>query len=425
MQDPALDMTAPKQEMSGSGTPTGRVNLDQSLLDKIKAAATTKAPANKVVDAVAKPAPAPEPKDDSRPAQAKAAEPAKQAVATPPAPDTKSADAPATSGGDDKGKTPKEPKQLREAYERATAKAEELERSFTATAKEKADAYAKVAELEAKNRAYEERVQKEFEPAIKRLTETEKKLQEREEALRMRDYTATPEWHERYIKPIMDVQEEAKSLLGELVVQVEGKDVAAGAEHLNYVIGAPNAMEAHRRAEQLFGPFASKIVDYRTKLRALEGKRTEALSKAQLESAEWAKRQQEEQQAAQAQFKQLVQQKVQQYLPRLAEDDPEEANAMLEGVRFSEQLEQGAQDPQVWADMVARVKGTVTAEKVQALRLKRAEATIADLRKELAAFQKSEPEVATRNAGQQAAPEGEDRFPGLMEKIRSVARGRQ
>lgn len=418
--------TAPTEQIPGSGTPLQRVPLPEALLKTIRESATASAPAEKVAQTGAQPIAkddAPEP--PAKPAP-EAAKPEKPTVAAPAAAakaaEPREPEKPAAKA------EPPGPKQLREALERAKAQVSELESTIGATAKEKADAYAKLAELEAKNKAYEERIQREFEPALKRLTETEKRLQEREEALRVRDYTATPHFHDTYIKPIVETQQEALQFVGELVATVEdGKQVQATQEHLNFVLGAPNANEAARRAEQLFGTtFTPQLVNYRTRLRALEGKRAEAMQKASVESETYFKRQQEEQLAAAARFRQTVEQRVQSYLTKPAEGDPEEEAAWSEGRKFAEVIERGVEDPEERANVAARIIANATSEKLKDLRYKRAQEEIKNLREELKRYQKSEPDVETRNTPAGSADEGaeDSSHAKLMRAVREAAAGR-
>jgi hypothetical protein len=420
MADPTIDMTMPTDQIPSSGKGIGRVELPQGLLEKIRAQATTPgapaAPATK-----AEPAPAKaEPAAPSAPAPAPAA---KAEPAVPPKVEAAPA-APAEKPAKKEG-----PAQLREAYERAEAKVKELEVSFTATTKEKADAFAKLAQTEEKLKTYEERFKTEYEPQLKRLTEREKRAQELEEQLRVRDYTATPEFHERYVKPIADVQGEIVSVLGELhVLDAEGNARSATPDDFNKINAAPTLNAAEAIATELFGKgFATtQLMSLAARLRSLSKTQREAMKNAQLESQAWAQEQETQRVAAQAKFRNAVEQRVQSYLVKPAEGDPEEAAAFLEGTRMIEAVEKAAmaQDVEAYADLSARVKAAVASEKVRDLRISRLTAELAATRKELAAYQSTEPQVETTGGG---APDGNDDGqelgnPKLRSHLMSAAR---
>jgi hypothetical protein len=401
MADPTIDMTMPTDQIPSSGKGIGRVELPQGLLEKIRAQATTPgapaAPATK-----AEPAPAKaEPAAPSAPAPAPAA---KAEPAVPPKVEAAPA-APAEKPAKKEG-----PAQLREAYERAEAKVKELEVSFTATTKEKADAFAKLAQTEEKLKTYEERFKTEYEPQLKRLTEREKRAQELEEQLRVRDYTATPEFHERYVKPIADVQGEVASVLGELSVHDgDGNARVATLEDFNKIHSAPSLNAAEAKAKEMFGEgFATtELVRHSAKLRSLVRTQQEAMKNAQLESQAWAQEQEQQRTLAQTKFRNAVEQRVHNYLVKPAEGDPEEAAAFLEGTRVIEAVEKAAmaQDVEAYADLSARVKAAVASEKVRDLRISRLTTELASVRKELAAYQKTEPQVETTGGG---APDGSE-----------------
>lgn len=422
MADPTIDMTMPKEQMPISGTPLGKVELPQGLLDKIKAQATTPSGVT-ATPAKTEPAPAKEAAPAPAPAP-KAAEPAAPKVETAPA---ATPEKPTKKEG---------PAQLREAYERAEAKVKELEQSFTATAKEKAEAFAKLAQTEEKLKTFEERFKTEYEPQLKRLTEREKRAQELEEQLRVRDYTATPEFHERYVKPIADVQGEVASVLGELSVHdADGNARVATLEDFNKIHSAPSLNAAEAKARELFGEgFATtELVRHSAKLRSLVRTQQEAMKNAQLESQQWAQEEEQKRTAAQAKFRSTVEQRVHNYLVKPAEGDPEEAAAFLEGQRVIEAVEKAAlaQDVEAYADLSARVKASVASEKVRDLRISRLTAEVTNLKKELARYQSTEPAVETTGGG---APEGdagdntlqaqEDFRAKLLSVARKAAAGR-
>lgn len=315
-------------------------------------------------------------------------------------------------------------KPLRDAYEHtkaelatAQAKAAELETNFNATAKEKADAYAKVANLEGEVQGYAKRWKEEVEPLQKQFAETTKKLQEREEALRLRDYTGTSEWHEKFVKPIADVQNEAMQFVNELVATVNGQQVRGNQEHLNHIVGAPDAHEAAARAKALFGDepaFTSTLVNYRQRLKGLAGKQQEALKQASVESEQWARAQQAKQAQDREKMASAVQERERTYLTSLAlpDNDPELQAARQEGKVLADLISNGSPDmtPEKWADTVAKTRVEVQHAAVLKKQMARVQAENAELKKQLAAFQATEPTVETRNG---TAPEvNNDEGPG-------------
>jgi hypothetical protein len=399
------DITAPTGEGQPAGHPPQRVPLAKSLLDAINAAATSTAPADKVarsasvplvkeeVEAGATPAPAPAPPTPPKPEAAKPATPT--APPTPPEPD----------------KPKKGIDQVREAHERAVAKATELERSLTATAAEKAEAFKKVADLEGKVRTFEEKFAKEYEPQLKRLTEKEKRLQEVEDQLKLIDYTKSPEFHDRNIRPITEASRDVEDLLKQMaVVDPDGKPQAATMAHFNAILGAPSLNESERVAKGLFGEgFATtELVRQSARIRSLQRNLTEAQQKAQLESVEWHKKQQEAQLADWARFRTTVEERTKGYVVTPAEKDPEEAAAYEAGQSLVTLFDNGVQDVEQRVEVVAKTRAALASDKLKDLRLTRQQKRIGELEAELAAYRRNEPDVETTGGG---APEAIEDAP--------------
>lgn len=308
--------------------------------------------------------------------------------------------------------TPKAPKQLREALDRAQAKVKEVESRETATAKERADAYAKLAEVEARASKYEQEIETTYKPSLEKLSRIEKQLQEREEQLRIRDYTATQEWHEKYIKPEIEIQNEVHGLLSELVVtNEEGNQIPATIQHFEAVISAPNQNEAANRAKALFGPdMAPTVSNYRLRIRTLHNKKQEALKNAQLESAEWEKKQN----IAMVQAQELLRKRildtesklVQQFKP--ADDDEELTQALKEGKDLVDRAFQTNLSPEQTGDLIAEFRAEVQKSKVSDKIISRIKKENEELKEQLKQYQKSEPEVITRNSTPGSAVAGPD-----------------
>lgn len=403
-EPPPASAAAPGEINLSSLPKSGFNTIDQSLIDKLYGMtgetppAAPSTPAAK--EAVAKSAAPP----------AKAAEPAK--VAEPAAAPKEAAPA--------KEPEIKLPKQLREAYEKAQAKVTELETSFGATTKEKAEALTRLAKAEEALTVAQKRITEEFEPLRKVHEETAKRLQDREEALRMRDFTATTQWHDQYVKPIVDVQQEALQFVGELVVtRPDGSTAPAGQEHLNYIVGAPNAMEAAKRAEELFGPqpaFTGSLVNYRTKLRALVAKQQGALQTAKVDSENWAKGEQLRQAQNREQMQHAIAEREKGYLAelQLPPEDKELAEALAEGRKLTDVLLNGEQGmtPERWADVVARGKVAVQERGVLRMRNARLAKELKLAQDRLALYEGSEPGVRAEASGGVAAAEAKEAGQG-------------
>ncbi len=414
---PAPDITPPTSEQPANGTPLTRVPLPADLLERIRAKATTQAPASEVTQASAKPiasTPA-TPAETAKVAAPPVPPPAAVKPAEPPKAEAK-VEAPAKKEGIT---------QVREALERAEAKL----RDHDATIKERTDALAKVAEYEGKVKAWEERYSKELEPQIRQLTEKEKRLQEAEERLRVKDYTATDHFHSTYDKPIAETHQEALQFIGELVASTDAGKVQATQEHLNWVIGAPNANEAAARAEQLFGStFTPQLVNYRQRLRALGTKRAEAMSRASVESETFFKAQQEQQLSDAARFRTAVEGKMAAYLPKPVDADPEEQAAYQEGQKLSRLIAEGVQDLDQRGDLSARILAMPVQERLTSLRLARVTKELAEAKELLGRYQRTEPDVSTSGKGAPDAPEGDGtplvgQNPTLHNRLMQVARG--
>lgn len=366
-----------------------------------------------------------EPLPDPSPAPTPAA--ASSSSSTPPTPPTP--EPPKTPEPTKPAKKKEGIEALREAFERQSAKVEELSGSLTTTSKEKADAYAKLAELEAKLTQANERISKDLEPRVQRLTEVEKKLQEREEILRVKDYTATQEWHDKYVKPIAEVQQEANELLSELRANVNGDEVPATQEHLNFVMAAPSLNEAARRAEGLFGSLvAPQIVNLRARLIGLQRKQAEALKTAQIEAVEYEKRSH----AQAAQSREAVRTRLLTEAQRIIQADPdlnpgedvELGSALAEGQKFADLLLNGSPEltTEQMVDKIAEGRARIIKSHVQEKRMAKMKTELESLREQLKQYQKSEPSVETRTGGSSPLLKGnEDARAKLLQAAMKLA----
>jgi hypothetical protein len=360
--------------------PTSRGNLPQALIDKINATAKAAQP-----DMADKP---PEPAPAATPDPAKPADPAAPAATTPPAEPAK----PESKGL----------KSVREALERAEKRAKDLEDSVNATAKEKAEAFAKVAALQEELTTTKKRIAEDLEPRAARLEQREKELQEAQDHLRMVDFTKSPQWSKEYVQPIADTQSRIQTFLSDIFATVNGQDVPATMEHFNAVLGAPNGTVAMERAKALFGPdFAAQAVGYRADLRALQQKQSEALKNAHAESMEWHKQQQAAQAQAQEQFRNTLYQRESHYEAgwKPADDDQELRAAYLEGQELADLATVGkpGMSREQLADAAGRARALVKKAFVADKQLARLKKENDELRQQLTRYQKSEPDVETRS----------------------------
>jgi hypothetical protein len=316
---------------------------------------------------------------------------------------------------------------VREALDRQTAKAEELASSLTATAKEKADAFAKVAELERQLKERDEKIAKEYEPRLAVLTEKEKRLQQAEEQIRIRDYTLTPEYHEKYVTPIIEAQAEAQALISELVVtDGDGAQHAATREHFDYVISAPNQNEAAKRAEQLFGPHvASSVANFRLRLRALESKRQEAQKNAALESIEYEKRSAAQIAQQRENLLKAVAERESKYIEEFAPpvDDADLIEAFRKGKELVDEVAAATPDMGLdkFADTIARARTAMRKAPILAKKAERLQARVAELEEQLKAYQASEPTVETRRTGGDPTDGEESWKDELLKKAKELA----
>lgn len=322
--------------------------------------------------------------------------------------------------------------EVRAALERSTKKADDLQNSLTATAAEKAAALQKQADLEAKYAEMSKKIQEDYEPRVKQLEVVQKRLQEREELIRIKDYTATEEFHGKYIKPLADAQAEANELLAEcIIVNSDGTQRAATSDDFNEILAARSVNEAGNIATEKFGPIAGQtLVSLRQKIRSLERSRQEAIKNAGVESAEFEKRRQSELAQQRETTHNKLLQATQQFMqaePDVfspADDDPEIKNSLTEGHRLADLLLKG--DPNLTQDQfltkIAEGRTRIVKSYVRDAQVKKLTAENASLKEQLKAYQKSEPDVSGRN-GNSALPAPSDARSKLLAAAQSLAAG--
>lgn len=405
--------------------PTGEININQLVSrsgNRTPLPAETIAAINAAAqanggDAAEPVAPSPEPikAPDVAPAgTVKQPEPVKPVV-TPPAPEPK----PKKEGIES----------VREALERQTNKTRELETSLTATAKEKADAFTKLAELEAKAAKYEKDIDENYKPRVARLEQAEKEIQRTQEILKIKAYQETDEFHSQFVKPLADANAEVSEILADLVVpDGEGNYRAATQADFDAVLAAPNANMAQEVAEAKFGKMAISVMMQRQKIKSLKRSRDEHLKNAQLRAEEYEKHTH----AQAAQQRQFFHEKLMQATQAaiaadtdtftLPEGDAELLAAKTEGEQLADRLLNG--DPSLTPDQfvgeIAKGRKNIIAAPVLSKKLAAAKAKIASLEEQLKAYQKSEPDVRTRNGGP-AAPSGDSPRDKLLAAAQALA----
>ncbi len=293
--------------------------------------------------------------------------------------------------------------------ERRTKEAEELAASVTATAKEKADAFAKAAQAEEALKALQERVNKDYEPQVKRLQEVEKRAMEQEERLRIVDYTSSQEWADKYDKPMADAASEAAELMGQLQVTDEnGNQRVATYEDFQAIVNEPNLTVASAAAKARFGPDVfQSVVAFRNRIHSLNRTRQAALKNAQIDSAEHIKRQESDR----AQMRETFRNKLFEEVNILTGKEPDifnppdhEAdlrNALFEGTKLADALLNGDSGltPDQMIKNIASGRARIIKAGVVEKKLAKANEKIKALEEQLKAFHASEPEVTPRNGG--------------------------
>jgi hypothetical protein len=320
---------------------------------------------------------------------------------------------------------------VREALERAQKKATDLEGSLTATAKEKADAFAKLADLEAKAQKYEQDIEKEYKPRVARLEQAEKELQRQREILKIKAYQETSEFHDTYVKPLADARAEVNELLGEMIVSDGENQRPATVQDFDEILAAKSINEAARLAAQKFGPeLSQQVVNYRQKIRSLERSRQEAVKNAALNAEEYEKRNREQM----AEHSRAVRERILSEATRLIqgdvniavpEGDDELKAALKEGQQLADNLLNG--NPNISQDEflshIGKGRAAIIAHPVLTKKLTKATARIAELEEQLKQYQQSEPDVRGRTGASKpvASSSSQDAKEALLKAAQGLA----
>lgn len=386
--------TGPEVRLGGKPRSGDRPSLPNSVLTAINAEAAKNAP-----QALSTPELDPNlPKPPATPPEAKPAQIEPVKPATPPATPAK--------------ESPRSDKE--ENLANLRKKAEDLEtrlttavNSSTATAKEKADLATKLAEVEGRANKLAEEIDKTYRPQVERLKVAEQELQKERETIRIKDYTSSQEFHDKYVKPIADIRRDAGKLLTQLIVVDEnGNRRPADKADFDAVIAAPSLTDAIEVAEKKFGRAAQTVVNMRQSLYSLEEARSEAVANAGLASAEYVKNQH----IQQAQFQENMRNAVRAEANRLmaespelnpADDDNDSKAVIAAATEFADKLIEGdpTWTPEQMAKNVAKARVKLIGHDVVKKQRDAYKARVVELEEKLKAYENSEPQLRPRGGG--------------------------
>lgn len=288
--------------------------------------------------------------------------------------------------------TPRIPTALREAYEKAKARLQEIEEGILpATQKQQKELEAKVADYETKLSAY-----KGMEAKLKQVDDERGQYEER---LRVIDYTQHPEFHEKFVRPVAEAMQNANLMVGEMMVQNDSGERPGTEQDFQAVLRSPNLTEAMRTAKVLFGDdLAGTVVGMRNQVLTAERTRLKAYETAALKSKEAMERQFTEQAETQSRLKTKYEthsKKVVESDATLAQPDPtdkEAWDAYEQGAAMADEVVRGSQRGE--DDRIANlalVRHRASVFPVLQLKMTRLQKENADLKERIAAFERSEP----------------------------------
>lgn len=281
--------------------------------------------------------------------------------------------------------TPKQPKELRAAYENLKTKAKTLEAELAALKAEKA----KPPPEDPEKKTLAERV-KEYEQRVSKL----------DEELKYAAYERSPEYQEKYEKPFLDAYQAGREKIAKLkIADAEGNIRQASAEDFDRIVRIPDDDAAADLANELFGSKASLVMYHRERVQELNAARYRATEDFRRTGTERFKKASEEAAARQTKMRELweqentrVKEKYEYFKPKEAD---EEGNKLLDqgyqlaDLAFSEQLAQEPLEKQIAVHAALRHRAAAFGRLVHWN--KQATARIAELEKELAEFKESSP----------------------------------
>lgn len=244
------------------------------LLDGIDAIGS---PEPQAAEPTPAPAPAPEPKPE--PAPAPAPEPTKATAFDDDLPKRPVKPAP------EPAKTAATPKNVQIPEDQKSARGgtlKEFRESYEATKKERDELASKLKALEtAREEGTRAEIKKATDAYEKKLAELEAKYNDAETRLKFTDYTRSAEYKEKFQKPLQTAWEEALADITGATIELEdGTERQASAQDIHALLQMP-ALQAAKRASELFGAGAAAVMQHRTTILNLTRARDNAVKEYQ------------------------------------------------------------------------------------------------------------------------------------------------
>lgn len=240
---------------------------------------------------------------------------------------------------------------------------------------------------------------------LERLQAEEKRRQEIESELKFANYEKTPEYEEKYVKPMKAAFDTAyKELEGYPVKDADGNETKASAEHFNALLNMPSG-KAALQAREWFGDLSVEVLAHRRRILEMNENRKLAIDDFRKQGGEREKQMQIERAARAEKEQELwrssIEEQVQKY-PQFfgPEEGDEQGNSILEkGYQVADLVFSGADlPPEKKVKLHATVRNKAGAFDRVAFKYKQAQDKIAALEKELADFKKSEPSTDKGNS---------------------------
>lgn len=263
-----------------------------------------------------------------------------------------------------------------------------------------------IADYQAKVKSYEDRI-KALENAEGRAKELEKQVLTYDEQLRIANYMAHPEFHEKFVKPVADAMQEGHSMVKELIVTDANGEQRYGTESdFAEVLSQPNYALMDKKAVELFGErMSGYVVEQAKKTRSLQQNQSKAVKDAGLRSQEWLKQQSEraasERDRARTEFDRISNSLADKYpqLYRPPADDNEAVAARQSGEELARIVLDGAPDGMTqdqYLNAVAKVYHRAASFPMRELAINRLQAENDALKAKLASYEKSSPDASSR-----------------------------
>jgi hypothetical protein len=333
--------------------------------------------------------PAPASNTPKRDKPADAAEPVPDKPTAPPTEQKPEAAAAPTAPVTDDG-TPRTAAQLRTAYDTTKKRVAQLE-----------------TELQAARNGHGEH------PEVAKIKEAhgalEKRYAELADEMRFLSYEKSPEYKDKWEKPLSDAFRSAYQDVSELtMLDEDGAERAATAKDFDTLMRLP-LNQAATKAKEWFGEAGPEVLAHRRRIIDLNRARSEAVEKFRAEGGEREKKFHEEHQARQTRLNSIWQETNKQAaekFPKFFAPDPAdpEGNALLEkGYKLADMAFSGNNQltPEQTVKLHAELRNRAAGFTRMAYRAKKLEARVAELETDLKAYKASEPD-----GGDGGAPAG-------------------